>query len=280
MSYIAVELDALNQFPAIARAARVSEDAVGAGLVRLWAYCFRKSQDVVTPMEVAGAFAVEVDLVPTLVAFGFLDPASGGRWRVKGASRYLRIAEGRKRGGRVAAAAGNLKRGPTKPENLAQLPASAPQLVPSSLPALAPAQPQLDASLSPTTDDRRPNTIEAPAPKTRRVKKEADARHSDARHRPLLLALEAASPGYVVQARDAKAVKALLALGEPEEVLARWRRALAAEGYPRVRATWELATHWHHFGPEEATRRGPVPAESVDWSGQTETRVLEFGGGQ
>ena len=244
MSYIAFELDALNVVADVAAASGLSPGDVAHGLLRLWAHCFRAETDAVTSVHLAGFFGGR-DASPALMAFGFLGAAEGG-FRVRGAARYLRVAEGRRRGGRLAKAnliPGGPKRG---------------------------ASPRLEPRAS-----REEAEGTAPAPKTRRVKKEADARHG-----PLLLALEAASPGYVVQARDAKAVKALLALGEPEEVLARWRRALAAEGYPRVRATWELAAHWHHFGPEEATRRGPVPAESVDWSGQTETRVLEFGGGQ
>ncbi len=113
MSYIAFDLDALNVAPAVARAAGIGENDVIGGLVRLWAWCFRQETDEVTALQLRGHFGL--DAGAALEAFGFLEglaadrvpPASGpDRWRVRGASRYLRV----KASQRAAAAKTNARR--------------------------------------------------------------------------------------------------------------------------------------------------------------------------
>lgn len=90
MSYIAFDLDALNRAPAVARAAGVSEESILAGLLRLWAWCFREELDQVTSLQVRGHFGAEV--AEALAAFGFLEPTTAsGCWRVRGAARYLKV---------------------------------------------------------------------------------------------------------------------------------------------------------------------------------------------
>lgn len=85
---------------------------------------------------------------------------------------------------------------------------------------------------------------------------------TDPRHAPLVAALVEACPGYAFDGgRDAAAVKKLLSLAEPEEVLRRWRRALTLEEYPKVRAIHELATHWNHFAGNGLTAAGERPYE-------------------
>lgn len=105
MSYIAFDLDALNKAPHVARALGCGEDAIIGGLARLWAYCFRETTDHVTTLHVLGLFGV--DAASALGAFGFLAEVDGDKWRVKGAERYLRVQDGRRRGG--LASKGNLK---------------------------------------------------------------------------------------------------------------------------------------------------------------------------
>jgi hypothetical protein len=82
----------------------MSEDAALAGLVRLWHRCWSDEIDILTGDEVAGAFAFDASspngsarAIGALVAFGFLEPKGEG-WRVRGASRYLRLKESRRRG--------------------------------------------------------------------------------------------------------------------------------------------------------------------------------------
>lgn len=160
MSYIAFDLDALKQVPDAARAAGIGEAELGYGLVRLWSYCWTKKTDTVTTAHLLGFFgtAEPVRLGAALEAFGFTEVTAQGL-RVKGVERYLRVAEGRSKGGKAAAAAGNLKRGQQAPS--------------SSLPGAAPpAAPQLVPSLSPTSEHRTPNTEQrdddgAPPPKPR-----------------------------------------------------------------------------------------------------------------
>ncbi len=104
MSYIAFDLDALNVAPAVARAAGIGENDVIGGLVRLWAWCFRQETDEVTALQLRGHFGL--DAGAALEAFGFLEGLTPDRWRVRGASRYLRV----KASQRAAAAKTNARK--------------------------------------------------------------------------------------------------------------------------------------------------------------------------
>lgn len=150
MSYIAFDLDALNEAPAVARFAGVPEDMVIAGMARLWAWCFREKVNIASTAQVRGHFGA--DITEALCEFGYLeaDEHTDGYWRVRGADRYLRVAEGRSKGGKAAAAAGNLKRGAEKAAP------AAPQLPPSCLPAEAGDKLGLVPRLSPNTEHRTP----------------------------------------------------------------------------------------------------------------------------
>lgn len=99
MPYIAFDLDALSRAPAVARASSIPEDHVISGLVRLWAWCFKEKVDKANTMQVRGHFAG--DCISALEAYGFLEKI-GEDWRIRGASRYLRINEGRIKGGLAA----------------------------------------------------------------------------------------------------------------------------------------------------------------------------------
>lgn len=97
----------------------------------------------------------------------------------------------------------------------------------------------------------------------------------DPRHAPMVAALtaiyaeETRGSRYAFGGRDAKAVTQLLALGEPAEVLARWRRALQRTGYPLVRKLTELVENWNHFataGPAVAS----APLEQHTKTGRLE----------
>ena len=82
---------------------------------------------------------------------------------------------------------------------------------------------------------------------------------TDTRHKPLLDAMatiyrQARGESLVVTGRTAKDVQAILAHATrdfgmtraPFEVVARWRRALAAS-YPRTSTPGELLRNWGHF---------------------------------
>lgn len=159
MSFIAIDLKVIEGLAAnAARAAGVSEDRVLAGLVRTWHRCWSSSADVMTRQALAGVFGGDRldELIEALMAEGFLEPRGDASWRVKGASKYLRVQAGRVLGGQKAAAAGNLKRGTEAP--------AASQLKLEK----SPADPQLTPRLSPNTEHRTPikeKDIRGPHPK-------------------------------------------------------------------------------------------------------------------
>lgn len=151
MPYLAVELDALNAAPSVARMGGIHEDAAIAGLLRMWAYCFRLETDRVSTGIIAGHFGGDGPRVAVALAeFGFLEAQEDG-WRVRGADRYLRLKEARRQGGLKSSA--NLKRG--KPKSPATPPAPA-ELQPSYTSGSAPA-------LSPNTEHRTPKEEEKKA---------------------------------------------------------------------------------------------------------------------
>ena len=152
MSYIAFDLDALNVAADVGRAAGIAEDRVIGGLARMWAWCFRQKTDVLSKTHVKGFFGA--DAIDALISFNFLAAGAGdGVYRVRGADRYLRVAEGRSRGGKIAS--GNLKKGTqrTPPQAGLETPA-----VPGPASGSLPAPSRLDAGPSPNTEHRTPNT--------------------------------------------------------------------------------------------------------------------------
>jgi hypothetical protein len=252
MSYIAFELDALNVAPAVARSARVGEEIIISGLVRMWAWCFREKTDTITADQLRGHFGA--DVAPALVAFRFLE-AVGESWRVRGAQRYLRISEGRSKGGK--AASGNLKRGKRKPGGKPEkspglFPAAAgeqPESSPGSLPAL---------HRAPSTEHRTPKEEKiAPAP---RAPRESDRLMADFQ--------EIIGSRYIHAGdKDAVAFAALRKTETLEEMSKRWRRGLSATGFLGVRTIAELRSKWNHLAQEPTgppSNRAPAPV--ADWS--------------
>lgn len=155
MSYIAFDLDALNVVPDVAAASSMSPGDVAHGLLKLWAWCFRGSTDRVSDVHLAGFFG-GAKAGPALAAFGFLDPHAEG-WRVRGADRYLRVQEARRKGG--LAAKKHLRPG-GKPSPVPAEAAAEPQprLQPSFSREAADADPRLDLGSTPSTEHRAPNT--------------------------------------------------------------------------------------------------------------------------
>lgn len=146
-SYIAFDLDALNVCPQVGAACGLTPEQASHGLLQMWAFCFRRGVCVVEDVHLRGFF-FGMEAGPALEAFGFLESSQDG-WRVKGAERYLRVNEGRSRGGKIAAAKGNLKRGKQAPKRRGELETSS---------SSSPAPLQLLSSLSPTTEHRLPTT--------------------------------------------------------------------------------------------------------------------------
>lgn len=137
MSHIAVDLKVLEVFvPAVARATGIHEDRILSGLVRVWHRCWSVARASLSVAELSGAFGPEN--LPALVdALGvdFLELQVDGTYRVRGADRYLRIKEARRRG----AEATNRARAERR---------------------MSDAQATQKDALTPSTEHRAPNTIE------------------------------------------------------------------------------------------------------------------------
>lgn len=233
MSYIAFDLDALNVVPDVASACGLPPGDVAHGLLKLWAWCFREKTDMVSTTHLSGFFGGKA-AGGALEAFHFLE-AEGTNWRVRGASRYLRIAAGRSKGGKAASA--NLKRGQKKAPKRAIQPeggagGSAGAIAgdqPETSREQAGADPRLASGLSPTTDDRTP-------------KQPTDARLKPLTERLVATFAEVRGSKYLhAGVEDATGLKRLLAVATDDEVDRRWRLALKAAGWPGTSSLAQLA---------------------------------------
>jgi hypothetical protein len=155
MSHIAVDLKVIEvHAPGVARCAGVSEDRILAGLVRLWHRCWSTKTDLISRVALSASMGGERidDIAAAMVDSGLLEPVADG-WRVRGADRYLRLTEARKRGGKAAAK--HLVPG-------ARFSASA-QSQPRASPEPAEKVSGLVSALTPSTEHRAPNTLKAAA---------------------------------------------------------------------------------------------------------------------
>lgn len=162
-SYIAFDLDALNVARDVGAAADISEERVTHGLLRMWAWCFREKTEHVTATHVRGFFGA--DAVTSLMAFGFLAPAAAGldlapeaAFRVRGAERYLRISEARKRGADKTNSAKRERAVSVAPAAVERRSSDA-QATLKSVNERA-----LNDALTPSTEHRTPNTKEEAGP--------------------------------------------------------------------------------------------------------------------
>jgi hypothetical protein len=239
MSYIAFDLDALNRAPAVARSAGVTEEQVIAGLVRMWAWAFREETDSIDIDQLRGHFGV--DASKALVAFGFLE-TSGPVWRVRGASRYLRIKSAQ----REAAKRTNARKGTAPPSErstgaVADAPPDAPPpLERRSTDATPHGQPPL------FTEHRAPNTKStAPASPTPPVSAPKAPRLEDLLCEDFK---EVTGAKYDWKsAKDGVAFAALLKVATIEEIRARWRAGLKApaEDWASCRGVAQLRSKWN-----------------------------------
>jgi len=110
MPYLSVELDARRKAAMIANGLGLHPGVVMWGLEELWEISWRTKTDTTTQVGLAGCFGPDVErMMPALLVHGFLEPLDGGAYRVRGASRYLRIRAAQSAAGH--AAKGNLRRG-------------------------------------------------------------------------------------------------------------------------------------------------------------------------
>jgi hypothetical protein len=94
--------------------------------------------------------------------------------------------------------------------------------------------------------------------------------------------LEKHGKAFVWRFADEQAMHPVLALakGDESEVLSRWRRAVAWEGFPQCGAVTDLVKHWNTYGTEQRrpVGRGRASSDSGrDWSKPQKTIQTEFG---
>lgn len=123
------------------------------------------------------------------------------------------------------------------------------------------------------------NGADAPPPRKAPKAKRAE-QPADPRHQPLVKALdeafrEARGTAYPYKPRDFAAVKALLAAGTPEVILAAWRKALAHRGYPSVSSPSELHQHLAHFVGTAAAPVDKTPHVVGSWTPEKQTTMTE-----
>mgnify|MGYP000899331631 CR=1 FL=1 len=162
-NFFALDLDAKKSVPKVARAAGVTPGDVCWGLFELWEHVWLTRDAVVTLSVLAGCVGANPALHEALVAFGFLEPVEGSRYRVRGAEKYLRISEGRRKGGLAAKA--NLIPGGPKQDAAAETSAQVSRAPEKTDLGSSSAYPSADPRLTPGLDlGSTPNT-QHPTPK-------------------------------------------------------------------------------------------------------------------
>ena len=244
MSHIAVDLKVIEvHAPAVARVMEEPVAVTLGGLSLLWHRCWSTQQDTISRIGLGGIFGMErIDLrIEALADAGFLEPLAEG-FRVRGAQKYLRIRQGNSKGGK--AASGNLKRGTRK---AGREPEGEPGTEPGGSREVSRDQagegPRLIAGSTPSTEHRAPNTITtkstAPAP---RAPRDSDLLCAD-------FESLTGSPYGWNGAKDGVALAWCLKQAPLEEVRARWRRGLAADGWLLVRTVAQLRSKWNDLAP-------------------------------
>jgi hypothetical protein len=288
--YLPLDLDAKRKCALIATATGIPVSQVGWGLTDVWEHVWRTKVDTVPLLVLAGCFSTCIsELLPYLLDedFGFLEELAGGRYRVRGAKKWLLGMEGRSRGGQAAKS--NLIPGARQKKAAAQEPEITSggkddsQEAPSQV-LSAPAETQPRASREAAESQPRPSrdplsadsrllhpasSIQHPdkgfagpaSPAAPNKPKKPPA--SDPRLKPLTETLASSfravrGCNYAHQgAKDAEAGKRLLSFGDIPEIDLRWRRGLTALGYNQVHTIAELSAKWNHLA-QPATAPRPV----------------------
>lgn len=297
MPYIAFDLDALNNLPDAARAARLEEATIALGLLRMWRWCWREKKDTINRGQVRGFFGVGDDVAEALANFGFLETIEADAFRVRGADRYLRIRTAQAEAGRQKST--NLKKGKKRSN-----PETEPEKTREPLPAPLPANPEVDPEVTRALRPALTSSIEqletglarAHAHVYTRSKESATqtsaalvARVVRSAQEPSLKdRLEAAwlaSRGskYVWHGfRDGEALRDVLkAAGDDWDRIEKvWCRALTMS-FPRCLGVTSLAQNWATYeGSDPPTqRRDPAAARAAerDWSVKQKTILTADG---
>jgi hypothetical protein len=248
------------------------------------------AEDVALRFDLASGTRVEPVVLERL---GLLEP-DGARYRVRGMSRYLDAVADRLQARKAASAGGKASAESRKRSSGTAQPRSggrsasgsvavrsAPEATPEATPKRARSGHRSDAEASPNPRGQRSEVrvqiLEKLAGKPRAAVEEADLSEAPD-WKALVARIVEMAPGYAFTPRDARALKACLALakGDALDVAWRWGVAWRHEGFPRVRAIHELERTWNHWavGAKAPDIRAPVAAESVDWTDVVPGEVL------
>lgn len=231
MPYLQVDLDGKRHWPMVAAGCGIHEAFVAKGLLDLWEMCWRERTATVGVLRLECIFmgAKGERIAEVLCAYNFLEALPMGLFRVRGADKYLRIAEARKEGGRKggqATATGgkslkNLKQSAeTEAPTVTEAPRSLPEAQASEAPKPVRSNHRSSAeALTPNTEHRTP------------IKKEEEAA-------PPASDDEIVFFGWMMEAREAALPGAFPEMPPPEWT-GFYPRAVAAVGSPeRLAATW------------------------------------------
>lgn len=142
MPYLPVDLDAKRKADFVDKAHGLPRGSTIGGLLDAWEHVWRTKSDVLGELYASACFGADPKVRAALVEAEFLEPVDGGRWRVRGAAKWLFGMEGKKRGGQ--AAKGNLIPGARQMKAAQPRPAEKPEQ-----PFSAPAESQPRASRDP-----------------------------------------------------------------------------------------------------------------------------------
>lgn len=223
----------------------------------------------------------------TLVHLGLLEPVGEG-FRVRGMSRYFAPVEARIRARRAASVGGKASaesrrksvgtaqpRSAARSESASESAQATVEATPEATPKRARSGAEAESNpigqrsaVSGQLQEQQgaPLFADAVAPEPKRSRP-AQAKPSD----ELCADFEAVTgQKYLWQgAKDGTALAALLKAFPLEEVRARWRRGLEAPStaWASCRNVATLRAKWNDLG-DARPGRGPIPAESVDWTQQ------------
>lgn len=253
MPYLAVDIDAIDEFGRAAMLAGVDEGHIAIGLMRLWKFCWKKKVAYVTKEVVATFFRGDLERIThALQVCEFIDlPSSRPDIHVRGAEKRLGVLKSRSEGGKKAK--GNLK----------QFSAPEPESVTGSPPAHHRLEPEASRSCSPGLTSNHPIIHTSNHPNTQ----------SDGFLRERLEAIFLKSKGTKPRwtATNLGALRPLAAI--PDEEIER-RFAIALETpFPRCSTLEALVKHWDDYAapPPIQTRKGvAVAGTDAEFTRKTE----------
>jgi hypothetical protein len=258
MPFIGFELDAKKKIGPAARVAGIAEEKLGWGLIDLWSWCWMEKRLYIDGILLEAFFGGDsVRVARALEAFGFLE-AQDGQWRVKGAKKYLRISEARSEAGKTSSKGRSRN---AKGQLLSQQATTRESAIASEATSKPPAIAGEPSSKPPTTsqlytEHRTPNT-DHQKEKEPPARANASGPVGELRDGIEAAFLEAKGAAYEWTTQDENALRSKTKYGT-EEILRRWRIALARTRYPLCSSVVDLVKKWNDYAKaDDVAGNGP-----------------------